>query len=287
MVKPKFIKAKGDGLDINLALWDGDKDNLFCIHGISSHCFAWNTVANAITPEYKLFAMDIRGRGHSDKPQSGYSITNHCKDIFSVINDLGIKDVVMVGHSLGAYIALVFSALYPQLVKKLILVDGGGKLSEEQRNRVFEGIKPSLIRVGKEFDSFDDYLLNMKNAPFLTPWYQGLEDYYRYEVFQNERGKFRTLLNPETVVEEAENLKKEDISEYYSKLQVETYILRATKPMVSKDDILLPEDVAQFMLKSIPKAKLFNINGSNHYTILLYPNKERDELIREILSGNV
>jgi pimeloyl-ACP methyl ester carboxylesterase len=73
--------------------------------------------------------MDLRGRGLSDKPPTGYSIEQHCHDVLALMNDLGLQRPVLMGHSLGAFISLVFSAQYPQRVDRLILVDGGGKLS--------------------------------------------------------------------------------------------------------------------------------------------------------------
>ena len=93
-----------------------------------------------------------------------------------------------MGHSLGAFISLVFAAQYPQRVDRLILVDGGGKLSETQMAKVFAGIKPSLDRLGQVFPSFEAYLSLMKQAPYLQPWNSYMETYFRYEVEEVEGG---------------------------------------------------------------------------------------------------
>ncbi len=85
------------------------------------------------------------------------------------MDDLGLERPVLMGHSLGAFISLVFAAQHPERVDRLILVDGGGKLSKDQMAKVFAGIKPSLDRLGQVFPSFESYVSLMKQAPFLQP----------------------------------------------------------------------------------------------------------------------
>jgi pimeloyl-ACP methyl ester carboxylesterase len=226
--------------------------------------------------------MDLRGRGLSDKPAKGYSIGHHCKDVLSVFEDQGLEQPVLMGHSLGAFISLVFAAKHPQRADKLILVDGGGKLSEEQMSKVFTGIKPSLDRLGKVFPSFDDYISQMKQAPYLQPWNSYMENYFQYEV-EKVKGGLRSRVHPKHIEEEAINLRKEDSTKYYSSVTVPTLILRATKGMLAKDDMVLPKDVAQEMARKIPKAKWVEVEGANHYTILFQPNKKRDQAILKFL----
>ncbi len=89
------------------------------------------------------------------------------------MDDQNLERPVLMGPSLGAFISLVFAAKYPRRVDRLILVDGGGKLSEAQMTKVFAGIKPSLDRLGKVFPDFESYLALLKQAPFLQPWQKG------------------------------------------------------------------------------------------------------------------
>jgi len=60
-------------------------------------------------------------------------------------------------------------------------------------------------------------------------------------------------------------------------------ILRATEGMVAQDDILLPEEALKMMLQEIPDAKCVNLQGANHYSIVLQPNKKRDHAILAFL----
>jgi pimeloyl-ACP methyl ester carboxylesterase len=283
MTEPIMKKAKGDGIKIQLAIWEGKGNPILCIHGITANSRFWDCLASALSPQHRVIAMDLRGRGLSDKPSTGYSIEHHCKDILALMNDQGLERPVLMGHSLGAFVSLVFSAQYPQRLDRLILVDGGGKLSETQMAKVFKGIKPSLDRLGKTFPSFEDYISQMKQAPYLQPWNSYMETYFRYEIEKVEGG-VRSRVHPKHIEEEALNLGKVDSSQFYAKVTCPTLILRATKGMLAEDDLLLPEDVVERMVHVIPNDKRVDIEGTNHYSILFQPNQKRDQAILKFLN---
>ena len=282
MTEPKMVKANGDGIKIQLAVWEGKGKQILCIHGITANSRFWDCLASALAPHHRVIAMDLRGRGLSDKPPTGYSIEYHCKDILALMNDRGLERPVLMGHSLGAFISLVFSAKYPQRVDRLILVDGGGKLTKTQMTKVFTGIKPSLDRLGKTFPSFEDYISQMKQAPYLQPWNSYMETYFHYEV-EKVKGGLRSRVHPNHIEEEAKNLGKVDSRQFYKKVTSPTLILRATKGLLAKDDLVLPKDVAERMVREIPNAKKVDLKGTNHYSILFQPNKKRDQTILKFL----
>jgi pimeloyl-ACP methyl ester carboxylesterase len=191
-----------------------------------------------------------------------------------------------MGHSLGAFISLVFAARHPERVDRLILVDGGGKLTKAQMAKVFKGIKPSLDRLGQIFPSLKAYLAQMKQAPYLQPWNSYMETYFHYEI-ENVQGGVRSRVHPKHIEEEARNLGKVDSREFYKKVKAPTLILRATKGMLAEDDLLLPEDVVDRMIHEIPNAKRLDVEGTNHYSILFQPNKKRDHAILKFLNQDL
>ena len=280
---PEFLSVNGKNVKINVSLWKGQGKNIFAVHGLSSNSLVWLKIAEGLTPIHNFYGMDLRGRGKSEKPKKGYSIDIHCEDIKSVIDNLKIKPVIFMGHSLGAYIGIVFSAKYKEYVEKLILFDGGAKLTFEETVKIFESIKLSLSRLGKVYNSFNDYLSEIKKAVFLQPWQDYFEIYYKYEVEVFPNGKVKPLTPVYVIEEEAENLKKLDIEKYYDKIEVPVYVLRATEGMISKDDVLITENGKKKMLEKIKNIKFFDIKGTNHYSIVFHPNKERDELLLKLI----
>jgi len=282
MTEPIMETAAGHGVKIQLAQWDDKGKPIFCIHGITANCRCWDVMASSLSPDHRVIAMDLRGRGRSESPDSGYSIEHHCKDILAILDDMELEKVVIMGHSLGAFIAMAFGAQHPDRVDRIILVDGGGKLSQIQMMKVFRGIKPSLDRLGRIFPSFEDYLDLMKTAPFFKEWTPVLETYYQYEIEKVEGG-VRSSINPAHIQEERENLEKVDISQSYETIFCPLLILRATDGMVGEDDLLLPQDVVETMVHKIPHARYVDIPGTNHYSIVFDQNGIRDRAIREFL----
>lgn len=284
MKVPIMKKVKGDGISINLNDWGGEGKPILCLHGITANSRCWDVLASLLGPKYRIMAMDLRGRGQSDKPTTGYSIDHHLQDINCLLDDLGLDRVILMGHSLGAFITTVFGARYPDRIEKIILVDGGGDLSEEQMNKVFEGIRPALERLGQIYPSTDDYLSIMKQAPYIQPWTPEIETYYLYEIEETEGG-VRTNIDPLHIQEEAANVRQLNIAEFYPGLKCQVLILRATAGLVISDDILLPEDVVDKMIREIPKAEVVNIEGANHYSIIFQPFEERDRAILDFLES--
>ncbi len=128
-MKPKMHKVMGDGVPIQLAEWGAGGKTVLCVHGLTANCRCWDGIAEALSPHHHIMAMDLRGRGHSGHSPGGYDLRLHCRDIEAILHNLGLRSVVLMGHSLGAFITLSFAALYPQHVERIVLVDGGGQLS--------------------------------------------------------------------------------------------------------------------------------------------------------------
>lgn len=284
MMEPIMKRAKGDGIEIQLAEWEGSGKDVLCVHGITANGRCWDVTASALSPVHRVIAMDLRGRGLSDKPDTGYSLEHHVGDILALLDDLDIERVVLLGHSLGAFIALAFAATHPRRLERLVLVDGAGKLSPEQFDKVFAGIKPALDRLGKVFPSAEAYMDNMKQASYMQPWSPAIETYYRYEIEATEGG-VRCNIRPEHIAEEASNIRKEDPASLYGRVECSTLILRATKGLLQDDDVLLPEPVVARMVEEIPDAVRFDVEGTNHYGIVFQPNGARDRTLLDFIGG--
>jgi len=282
MSDPVMKRAEGDGIQIQLAAWEGEGQPILCVHGLTANCRCWDLIASSLVPENNILAMDLRGRGLSDKPSSGYSLQHHIRDIVCLLDDLKQERIVLMGHSSGAYISMAFAANYPERTEKLILMDAGGQLTQDQWDKFTLAIKPSLDRLGQVFPSFEAYVANMKLAPFLQPWSQALEDYFQYESEAVEGG-VRSRINPANIIEEAQNIRQEAPAQYYSKVTCPVLILRATDGIFSNDDLVLPESAVDRMVSEIPEALRVDIKGTNHFSILLQPNEMRDQAIREFL----
>ncbi len=279
-------KALGDNVEIQLAVWNGDGRTVLCVHGLTANCRCWDHMALKLSPEHRTIAMDLRGRGLSEKPDKGYSVFQHCKDILKIITDIGEKRVVLMGHSLGASIVIAFAALYPEQTEKIIVIDGGGKLSDEHVAKIFLGIKPSLDRLGQVFPSYDRYVALLKKLQFFQPWSDTLDAYFRYDIQEVELGVC-SRIQKEHIVEEIENLTKFNIEKYYAKVLCPVLILKAGQGIITDDDRLLPEYAVKKILDYIPHAKIEDLSGKDHYSIIFQPDVKRDRSILKFLKEQV
>ena len=276
-------RVKGDGIEIQLAIREGEGKHVLCVHGLTANCRCWDVITSDLAPTHSILSMDLRGRGLSDKPATGYSLQYHVRDILCLLDDLGLKQAVLMGHSLGAFISLAFAARYPDRAEKIILIDGGGELTPEQWDKVAVAIKPSLDRLGQVFPTFASYTELMKQAPFLQPWSQAIEDYFQYET-EDVKGGVRSKIHPDHILEAVQNIRGEQPSQYYPKIKCPVLIIRATDGILSQEDLVLPETAVEKMVSEIPDARRVDINDTNHFSILFQPNERRDQAILEFLN---
>jgi pimeloyl-ACP methyl ester carboxylesterase len=283
ITRPHMITTRGDGVDLRCAVWEGQGSTLLAVHGLTANCRCWDTLAEALTPRHRVLALDLRGRGGSGRPGKGYSLEHHVGDILALVEDLHPAPLVLMGHSLGAFISLAFAARYPHRVRGLVLVDGGGRLSPEQMRAVMAAIAPSLERLGRVFPSAEAYLAVMACAAALQPWNAALETCFRYEL-ETVEGGVRCNIQPAHILEEAAHLAATDVSACYPAIACPTLILRAACGLLQEGDRLLPGPALERMLASIPGAGCVAVDGVNHYGIVFQPHRARDAAVREFLA---
>ncbi len=106
--------------------WGGAPDRiLILLHGLASTVHMFDLIAADFTDRYHVYALDQRGHGLSDKPDSGYDFETVSVDLdrlLDVLNPGGLP-VAVVGHSWGAYTALYYAAT--RSVDRVVLLDGG------------------------------------------------------------------------------------------------------------------------------------------------------------------
>lgn len=93
------------------------------LHGWPETSFAWRSTMNELSEHYRVVVPDLRGLGLSERTQSGYDKKTVATDIKALIDYLGEKQAVIVGHDMGGKTAYIMAHLYPQSVAKLVLVD--------------------------------------------------------------------------------------------------------------------------------------------------------------------
>jgi len=101
------------------------KPDMLLVHGMRDHALSMLSIAEHFLADYHIYSLDLRGHGFSENTGS-YPMTQFVADIAALIKEFELHQPVIVAHSLGGHILSRYSAIYPDQVSKLVLLDGMG-----------------------------------------------------------------------------------------------------------------------------------------------------------------
>lgn len=115
-------------LRLHYADWgNADAPPLILLHGGQDHCRSWDWVAGELMADWHVIAPDLRGHGDSQWSADGnYPIMNFVYDLAQLIHQFEYDQVTIVAHSLGGNVALRYTGLYPEKVRKIVAIEGLG-----------------------------------------------------------------------------------------------------------------------------------------------------------------
>ena len=148
----------------------GDGPDVVLIHGLGGNLAIWHLkLVPELRQDYRLTTYDLRGHGHSDIPSTGYTTEDMAADLRGLLDVLGIERAHLIGHSLGADIALHFALRYPDRAGKLVLI---------------EPALSALIHTRKD-----------ENWIGWTYWAETIENYTGKKVPEDKRTDYKYLLS--------------------------------------------------------------------------------------------
>lgn len=106
---------------------------LVLLHGLYDRWEVWQPLIDQLGQHFRVIAPDLRGHARSDHPESGYQLTDYASDIAGLLDALGIFRATIVGHSLGALVALSFASEFPERAETLVMIDPPVRQGEQGR----------------------------------------------------------------------------------------------------------------------------------------------------------
>jgi pimeloyl-ACP methyl ester carboxylesterase len=116
------------GLRLAAKCWnDASLPPLLALHGWLDNANTWELLA-PLLPDYHIVCLDFAGHGQSShRPDhTRYHTLDHVDDVHAVVKQLGWEKFTLMGHSMGAGIATIFAGTFPELITKLVLIEGLG-----------------------------------------------------------------------------------------------------------------------------------------------------------------
>jgi len=249
-----------------------EKSVCLAIHGITSSNRAWQLFARNMVEErgYSLYAVDLRGRGDSNGIVGPFGMRVHAEDMVAVLDHAGLNKVMLVGHSMGAFVVSAMLAIAPKRVLRAVLVDGGIPLALPPGHTVETLMPlilgPALTRLAMKFDSQEAYREYFRpQKAFIKGWSAALCEYADYDL----RGQSPSTL-PGAVEADSRDLFEDSgiVVQGLESFQNEILLLRAERGLQDEPIPLYPKQIIDNALQKYPRIKLVTLD-SNHYDILL------------------
>jgi pimeloyl-ACP methyl ester carboxylesterase len=242
----------------------GDGPTLLLFPGLNANAVFFQGLVHAgLSPALRVLAVDLRGRGQSDAPETGYSMEDHAKDILGMLDGLSIERALIGGHSFGGLLSYYLAALHPDRIEKAVVIDSPAEVSPT----VVEQIGPALDRLRLVSPSWDEYLANVKAMPYYEGWWDpDLEAYYRADVRIDEDGSVRSRLDPDKIQQALVGTTEIDWPSLAELVEAPVLLLRATAPFgpPGYPPILTAEQATRTVAK-LASARLVELPG-NHIT---------------------
>jgi pimeloyl-ACP methyl ester carboxylesterase len=230
----------------------GQGKKIIILHGNRDSKTNFDRLIDDLAEYYMVFAIDLRGHGKSDKPKSGYQFEEFVEDIKEFIEVLKIDECSIIGHSLGASIAI-----------QLALADGGSKI----KNLVLMGTSAKFVpffridMIKKE---------NIKNTDLSSENIQNiiknaLRPYFILERYKNiEPIVFSNWSNMLPVIHQAlvMQLKHPDLTGVLKGIKQRTLVIAGS------EDKVTPVDSCRKVYNLIPNAEIKIIEGCGHFMYL-------------------
>lgn len=273
----RFVQL--DAIRLHYLDHGGPGPTLLLMPGLTANAHVFDGLVGAgLGRGVRLLVLDLRGRGLSDKPTSGYGLAEHADDVIGLLDRLGLEQVILGGHSYGGLLGLYLAAHHPQRVSRLVVMDAAARMHPETRRL----IQPAIDRLGKPVDSWDTYLAAVKLMPFFDQWWDPqIESYFRADVEPLPDGRVVSRSRPEAMQEAVEHVLAEPWEEMLPRIAQPTLLLNATAPYgLPGAPPLLPRAEAEATVAALSRGRYAAVSG-NHIT-MLYGQGAR-EIVKEVV----
>lgn len=111
----------------------GKGTTVVLLHGFLENSTMWNSHIETLSKRNRVVCIDLLGHGQTDCLGYLHSMEDQADVVYHVLHELKIRKAILIGHSMGGYVALAFAELYPEMVKGLVLMNSTSRADSEER----------------------------------------------------------------------------------------------------------------------------------------------------------
>lgn len=239
--------------DIQLAYDDvGIGPAVVFIHGYPFNRSLWSEQTEALTSRFRVVTPDLRGFGESDSSEGPATMNRMAQDVAKLMDRVDIDQAVIAGLSMGGYVALAFSKLFPSRVRALVLADTRAEADTEEakQTRVQQAEKALAEGMAGIADAMLPKLLTPDTVSKRPEVVKRVRDMM---LKTKPQGAASALLGM---------AEREDQSEFIATMKVPVLIL------VGREDAITPVADSEKMQSMIAGARLVVIDNAGHVSNL-------------------
>lgn len=260
-----------------------DPPPVVALHGITANGRAYDAVARALTPAGPasgqaavgdLYAPDLRGRAGSAALGGPYGLGAHVDDLLALLDHLRAPTAVLLGHSMGAFVAALAAARHPDRFPQVVLVDGGlgfpppeGADVDAQLAAV---LGPAMRRLSMTFTSLEEYRDFFRQHPALEAhWGPDIEAYVDRDLVGEPGALHSSCVVDAVRADGGEVLTHGETLAALHQPQVRGTLLWAERGLLD-DPANALYDAERVASAGLDPARLTarRVEGTNHYSIL-------------------
>jgi pimeloyl-ACP methyl ester carboxylesterase len=242
---------------------------LLLVHGGQDHCRNWDWVAAELRHDWHVIAPDLRGHGDSQWSGDGsYTMPGFVYDLAQLIHQQQLAPVTIMGHSLGGHIALRYTGVYPELVKKLVAIEGLGPspkvLAERAKRTIAERMQKWIEdqrglsgRLPRRYASVEDAFKRMQEEnKHLSP--EQARHLTQYGVNQNEDGTYSWKFDNYVRVWPPYDLPIAEIEQLWARITCPTLLVYGKESWASN-----PQEDGR--ARHFSTAEVVSVEGAGHW----------------------
>jgi pimeloyl-ACP methyl ester carboxylesterase len=232
--------------------------DMLVLHGFGLSGRSFDEIAPEVSQSFHMVCLDQRGHGDSDWSNDGdYSRDAFVGDIVDVVTNLGLKDVVLMGHSMGGMNSAFYTAQNPDRVRALVLVDVGPEGAKEGVDNIIR-----FTQGPDELDTFDQFV-EMAHRFNPRRSIENIRSRMEHRLKQLPNGKWtwkfdKRFRDKDSGLRVGSELGSDELWQVFRSIQCPTLLIRG-----GQSDILLAEH-AEKLVAEMPDCRLEVVEGAGH-----------------------
>jgi esterase len=234
------------------------------LHGLFGSSDNWINIAKKLAQNYTVYLPDQRNHGKSPH-HSIMTYDSMSEDLYEFLTDHSIKQIHLIGHSMGGKTAMYFATEYPHRIKSLIVLDISPKtypVSHEQIIDTLVNLNPAKIRSRKEADRLLAHTIGRKD----------LRQFLLKNLQLQQTGRYIWRLNLPVIAHHIEEISSNAMPD--KRYDGPVLFIRG-----ALSDYILPEDISMIELY-FPNVNMQTIEGASHWL-----HAEKPEEIYTVISS--